>query len=66
MARYEGDMAVIVLTVEGHPKLKVARSNGLGELRAVFIDAVVRRLYGRQPDGSAHKWRIEEEPVEIS
>ncbi len=54
---------IVVQTVEGHPEFLVARSN-VGEPRPVFIDQVVRRLYGRQPDGSAHKWRIEEEPVE--
>jgi len=53
---------VVVLSVEGHPEFLVARSD-VGEPRAVFIDEVVRRLYGRQPDGSAHKWRIEEEPT---
>jgi len=57
-----GEAQVIVLTVEGQPEFLVARSNG-GEPRTVFIDAVVKRLYGRQPDGSAHNWRIEEEPT---
>ena len=63
LTRTRNEAQIVVLTVEGQPEFLVARSN-VGEPRAVFIDEVVRRLYGRQPDGSAHKWRIEEPTVE--
>lgn len=49
---------VIVLTVDGHPTVRVACGNLRSEPRRGFVVMVVRRVYGLQDNGEPHQWEL--------
>jgi hypothetical protein len=56
---YAGETRIKVTSVDDQPTFMVA-SSSFGQPRSEFVESVVLRLFGTQPDNRPHDWEIVE------